>query len=46
MTGYSGEMAQSRFVVETGAMFIQKPYGMAALGHKVREALDAHVLAR
>jgi signal transduction histidine kinase len=42
MSGYSAEMAQSRFVLETGATFIQKPYGIAALGNKVREALDAH----
>ncbi len=45
MTGYSAEMAQTRFVLETGAVFIQKPYGIAALGNKVREALDAHALA-
>ena len=45
MTGYSAEMAQTSFVVETGAAFIQKPYGVAALGHKVREALDSRVLA-
>jgi signal transduction histidine kinase len=44
MTGYSAEIAKSRFVLETGAAFIQKPYGIAALGHKVREALDAHAL--
>lgn len=45
MTGYSAEMAQTRFVLETGAEFIQKPYGITALGNKVREALDARVLA-
>ena len=45
MTGYSAEMAQSKFVLETGSAFIQKPYGIAALGHKVRNALDAPVLA-
>ncbi len=45
MTGYSAETAQSRFIVETGAAFIQKPYGVSVLGHKVREALDAHALA-
>jgi two-component system cell cycle sensor histidine kinase/response regulator CckA len=45
MTGYSAEMAQTRFVSETGAAFIQKPYGIAALSHKVREALDARALA-
>jgi signal transduction histidine kinase len=45
MTGYSAEMAQTRFVLESGAAFIQKPYGIAALGIKVRETLDAHVLA-
>ena len=45
MTGYSAEIAQSKFVLEIGAAFIQKPYGIAALGHKVREALDAHALA-
>ena len=45
MTGYSAEMAQTRFVLETGAVFIQKPYGIAALGNKVREALDAYALA-
>jgi hypothetical protein len=45
MTGYSAEMAQIRYVVETGAAFIQKPYGIAALSHKVREALDSRALA-
>jgi two-component system cell cycle sensor histidine kinase/response regulator CckA len=45
MTGYSAEMAQTRFVVETGAAFIQKPYGLDALSHKVREALDSRALA-
>jgi CheY-like chemotaxis protein len=45
MTGYSAETRQTKFVIETGAAFIQKPYGMAALGQKVREALDANVLA-
>jgi signal transduction histidine kinase len=45
MSGYSAEIAESRFVLETGAAFIQKPYGIAALGHKVRETLDAHALA-
>jgi len=45
MTGYSAEMAQTRFVSEIGAAFIQKPYGIAALSHKVREALDARALA-
>jgi signal transduction histidine kinase len=44
MTGYSAEIAQNRFVLETGAAFIQKPYGIAALGHKVRETLDAQAL--
>lgn len=46
MTGYSAEMAQTRFVLETGAVFIQKPYGIAALGNKVREALDGHAMRR
>jgi signal transduction histidine kinase len=45
MSGYSAEIARSRFVLETGAAFIQKPYGIAALGHKVRETLDAHAPA-
>jgi len=45
MTGYTAEMASTRYVVEAGAAFIQKPYGVAALGDKVREALDAPVLA-
>ena len=45
MTGYSAEIAQTRSVIETGAVFIQKPYGIAALSHKVREALDARALA-
>ena len=45
MTGYSAETRQTKFVIETGAAFIQKPCGMAALGQKVREALDANVLA-
>jgi FixJ family two-component response regulator len=44
MTGYSAEIAQSRFVLETGAAFIQKPYGIPELGHKVRQALDPHAL--
>ena len=45
MSGYSAEIARSSFVLETGAAFIQKPYGITALGHKVRETLDAHALA-
>ena len=40
MTGYSSEMAQNSFILETGAVFIQKPYGVGALSLKVREALD------
>jgi len=32
-------------VLETGATFIQKPYGIATIGNKVREALDARVSA-
>lgn len=44
-TGYSADMAQNKFVDETGAAFIQKPFGMTALGHKVREALDVYALA-
>jgi CheY-like chemotaxis protein len=45
MSGYSAEIARGRFVLETGAEFIQKPYGIVALSHKVRETLDAHALA-
>ncbi len=40
MTGYGAETRQSKFVIETGEAFIQKPYAMAVLGQKVREALD------
>jgi CheY-like chemotaxis protein len=44
MTGYGAETPQSKFVIETGEAFIQKPYGVAVLGQKVRDALDAHAL--
>jgi len=44
MSGYSAETAQSGFAEESRTEFIQKPYGITALGNKVREALDAYVL--
>jgi len=46
MTGYCAELANSEFVLETGAAFIQKPYGIAAICRKVREALDGHALSK
>lgn len=41
MTGYSAEMIQSKFIEKTGALLLQKPYSIEALGRKVREVLDA-----
>ncbi len=46
MTGYSEETVQSRFVKhhrsleEAKVVLLQKPYGVEALGRKVREVLD------
>ena len=45
MTGYSAERAQSMFAIDPGVVFLQKPYGIGTLGHKVREALGASLLA-
>ena len=45
MTGHNAELAKDKFLNETGATFIQKPHGVVSLGHKVRQALDARVLA-
>ncbi len=41
MTGYSAEMAQSKFIEKTGMPLLQKPYSIDSLGRKVREVLDA-----
>ncbi len=46
MTGYSAEsvqyesVKQNKFIEETGAALMQKPYGVETLGRKVREVLD------
>ena len=39
MSGYSGE-ALERGALREGAPVLQKPFDIAALGRKVREALD------
>jgi len=40
VTGYSAEMAHTRFIEDTGAALLQKPYSVEALGRKVRDVLD------
>lgn len=47
MTGYSAEIVQyefvkqNKFIEDAGAVLMQKPYSVEALGRKVREVLDA-----
>jgi hypothetical protein len=41
MTGYSSTIEPNRFIEETGAPLLKKPYSIESLGHKVRETLDA-----
>ncbi|MBI3649922.1 MAG: PAS domain S-box protein [Acidobacteria bacterium] len=41
VTGYSTEMTRHTLVPETNAVVLQKPYGVAELGRKVRALLDA-----
>jgi len=40
MTGYSAEMAHTRFIEDTRSALLQKPYSVEALGTKVRDVLD------
>ena len=40
MSGYTNEAIVRHGVLEPDTMFIQKPFTPAALGHKVRDALD------
>jgi signal transduction histidine kinase/predicted hydrocarbon binding protein len=40
MTGYSTDLAEAPLQSEPGAALLQKPYGVDALGRKVREVLD------
>jgi FixJ family two-component response regulator len=41
MSGYADSALMRRGPIHTGAHFIQKPFTAAALGRKVREAIDA-----
>jgi PAS domain S-box-containing protein len=41
MTGYSAELRQGKFIENTGAPLLQKPYSIEMLGRTVREMLDA-----
>jgi two-component system cell cycle sensor histidine kinase/response regulator CckA len=40
MSGYSDEVAVQNGMLEPGAVLLEKPFGSAALVHKVRDALD------
>ena len=40
ITGYSGEHTRIEALIQQGAEILRKPFGMAALGRKVREVLD------
>jgi two-component system, cell cycle sensor histidine kinase and response regulator CckA len=40
MTGYSAEMTQATLAAETGALLLQKPYGVHELAHTLRQALE------
>ncbi|MGH9678930.1 MAG: ATP-binding protein, partial [Candidatus Acidiferrales bacterium] len=39
-TGYTSEVASLTSMLEKGAAFLQKPYGQAGIGMKIREILD------
>jgi len=41
MSGYTGNVLAHRHVLEGGVSFIQKPFTIKELTHKVREALDS-----
>jgi two-component system, cell cycle sensor histidine kinase and response regulator CckA len=40
MTGYSAKMTQATLAAETGALLLQKPYGVHELAHTLRQALE------
>ncbi|HEX3928896.1 MAG TPA: ATP-binding protein [Gemmatimonadales bacterium] len=40
LSGYSGDAVASRGFAKANAAFLQKPFSLAALSHKVREALE------
>jgi len=40
MSGYTNEAIMRHGVLDPDTLFIQKPFTLAALGHKVRAALD------
>jgi signal transduction histidine kinase/CheY-like chemotaxis protein/HAMP domain-containing protein len=42
MSGYTTDIGGRRGVLDEGAPFIQKPFSMHALSHKVRQVLDSH----
>lgn len=46
MTGYSAEIARSRFIASSSAAILQKPYTPEALGLKVREVLNEVVASQ
>jgi DNA-binding response OmpR family regulator len=40
MSGYTANVIARRGVLEEGVQFIQKPFTMSTLAHRVREVLD------
>ena len=40
MSGYTGEAAAQRKILESGVPFLQKPFTKQALAEKVRSTLD------
>jgi PAS domain S-box-containing protein len=40
-TGYSAEMAHTRFIEDTGSALMQKPYSVDSFARKVRDVLEA-----
>ena len=46
MSGYTGDTAVRHGLLERGEAFLEKPFGPAALGRKMREVLDGLVDSR
>jgi len=40
ISGYTADLIAHRWVLEGGVRFLAKPFSLAALARKVREALD------
>lgn len=42
-TGYSAEMAHTRFIEDTGSALMQKPYSVDSFARKVRDVIEANL---